>query len=311
MIRTIPKLEGGIVWIASYPKSGNTWLRIFLYHITRIILGVPLEGNDLDHLGRSSLYEARLLNLFEEFLGKPHHTVDWREILPIRPKVQAEIVRRTKRTTYVKTHLGLVNIKNTPAINLAVTLGAIYVVRNPLDVALSLSDHLGMTLDQAVTAMCIPGYYAPGDSEEVYEPWGSWSENVESWTGRPSPLIHIVRYEDLLANPIKSFRAVTDHLGLNPMPAQLAEAVELSSFSRLSAIEKEVDFRERSPHAERFFRVGRADQWRDKLTEEQVRRVVASGHRQMNRFGYLTAELRDYVPEDAVPEEADKAVRQA
>ncbi len=47
---------GGIVWLASYPKSGNTWLRIFLYHITRMMMGVPLDDNDLNKLDRSSLY---------------------------------------------------------------------------------------------------------------------------------------------------------------------------------------------------------------------------------------------------------------
>jgi hypothetical protein len=311
MIRTNPKFPGGIVWLASYPKSGNTWLRIFLYHITRIMVGVPLEGNDLHQLDRSSVYEAKLFTLFEEMLGKPVALADWREIVPIRPKVQAEIVNRARRMVFVKTHMGLVRILNTPTINLGVTLGAVYVVRNPLDAVLSLSDHLGMTLDDAVTVMCLPGYFAPSGSEEVYEPWTSWSENVESWTGRHSPIFHILRYEDMLANPIKAFRSVMDHLRQNPTPQQLAEAVELSSFSRLSEIEKEADFRERSSYAERFFRVGRAGQWPDKLSEEQVRRLVSAHYRQMSRFGYLTPELHRYLPDDAKLEELAEVARSA
>ena len=87
------------------------------------------------------------------------------------------------------------------------------------------------------------------------------------------------------------------------MPAQLAEAVELSSFSRLAGIEKGSDFRERSPHAERFFRVGRTDQWRDKLDEDQIRRMVSAHYRQMNRFGYLTEDLRTFLPETVTPQE--------
>jgi hypothetical protein len=303
MIRINPKVPGGIVWLASYPKSGNTWLRIFLYHITRIMVGVPLEGNDLHQLDRSSIYEARLFTLFEQLLGKPVAMADWREIVPIRPQVHDEIVKRSRRLTFVKTHMGLIRIMNTPAINLGVTLGAIYVVRNPLDVVLSLSDHLGMTLDDAITVMCLPGYYAPSGSEEVYEPWASWSENVESWTGRKSEIIHILRYEDMLANPAKCFRSVTDHLKQNPNSKQLAEAVELSAFSRLSSIEKEADFRERSSHAERFFRVGRAGQWPDKLSEDQIRRLVSANYRQMNRFGYLTEELHRYLPDGVKPDE--------
>ena len=311
MIRTNPNVPGGIVWLASYPKSGNTWLRVFLYHVTRMMVGVPLEGNDLHQLDRSSIYEARLFSLFEQFLGKPVAVSDWREIVPIRPQVHAEIVKRARQMVFVKTHMGLVRIKDAPTINLGVTLGAIYVVRNPLDVVLSLSDHLGMTLDDAITAMCLPGYYAPSGTEEVYEPWASWSENVESWTGKKSPIIHILRYEDMLANPIKAFRSVTNHLGQNPTPEQVAEAVELSAFSRLSSIEKEADFRERSSYAERFFRVGRAGQWPDKLSEDQIRRLVEANYRQMNRFGYLTEELHRFLPEGVKASDLDQLARTA
>jgi hypothetical protein len=307
MIRTIPKLPGGIVWLASYPKSGNTWLRVFLYHITRISLGIPLEGNDLHQLDRSSIYEARMFSLFAEMLGKPVAEADWREIVPIRPRLHAEVVRRSRRVTFVKTHMALAKVMNTPVINLDVTLGAVYVVRNPLDVVLSLADHLGFSVDEAITAMSMPGYYAKSAEEEVYEPWGSWSENIESWTGRKSDTIHVLRYEDLLDNPIKCFRSVTDHLRQNPMPAQLAEAVELSSFSRLSGIEKEADFRERSSHAERFFRVGRAGQWRDQLDDDQIRRMVSAQYRQMNRFGYLTEELHRFLPDGVSPDELGQA----
>lgn len=310
MIRTIPQVPGGIIWLASYPKSGNTWLRMLLYHTTRIMNGVPLEGNDLHQIDRSSLYEARAVSLFEEFLGQPVAVSSVQEIIEVRPKVQAEIARRSNRPISIKTHAALVNLMDTPVINTAVTCGAIYIVRNPLDIVLSLSDHLGYTIDETITVLCQPNYYSGGDAETVYEHWGSWSENVESWTNRQSELIYTLRYEDLLANPIKGFRSATDHLQINPTPTQLAQAVELSDFSRLGAIEKENDFRERSPYAERFFRVGRANQWPDKLTPEQIGRVVAANHVQMSRCGYITDELRRYIPTEVDPETPDQAATQ-
>jgi hypothetical protein len=285
MIRIDPSNPQGIVWLASYPKSGNTWLRIFLYHITRIMRGVPLEGNDLNRLDRSSVYEARLVPLFEHFLKRPVTEVTWEDIVPIRPQVHAEIVRRAKQLMLVKTHLALVAVNGTPVINLGVTLGAVYVVRNPLD--------------DAVECMCLDGYRVPHTAIEVYEPWGSWRENVGSWTSTGQKTILPIRYEDMLSSPSKTFRAVTNHLGQNPTAAQLDEAIGLSSFERLSEIEKEVPFRERSRNAERFFRVGRAGQWQDKLNEAQVRRLVSFNHRYMRRFGYLTPELEKYVTSDA------------
>lgn len=299
MIKIDPKNPQGIVWLASYPKSGNTWLRIFLYHITRIQMGVPLEGNDLNRLNRSSIYEARLTPLFDHFLGRPTAEVEWQDIVPIRPQVQAEIVKRTKQVMLVKTHLALISVDGTPVINLGVTLGAVYIVRNPLDVVLSLSDHMGIPLEYAVECMCLDGYRVPHTAIEVYEPWGSWRENVGSWSSTGQKTILPIRYEDMLSAPSQTFRAVLTHLGQNPTAAQIDEAIGLSSFERLSEIEKEVPFRERSANAERFFRVGRADQWRDKLNEAQIQRMVSFNHRYMRRFGYLTPDLEKYVTSDA------------
>lgn len=310
MIRFNPEDPGGIVWLASYPKSGNTWLRMVLYHTTRIMLGVPLEGNDLHQLDRSSLYEARALNLFEELLGKPLATATWREIVPVRPRVHAEIARRADRPIYVKTHSALFSVMNTPVINLDATLGGVYIVRNPLDIVLSLADHLGTTIDETITIMCKAGYHTTGSDDTVYEHWASWSENVDSWTSRTPEQFLALRYEDMLDNPIKTFRAATDHLRLGVKAEQLAEAIELCDFSRLGAMEKESDYRERSPHAERFFRVGRAGQWPDKLTSEQIHRIVATCYREMSHFGYLTEELRAEVPDWVDLDALDQAANQ-
>jgi hypothetical protein len=293
---------GGIIWLASYPKSGNTWLRIFLYQITRIVRGIPLDGNDLNRLDRSSLYEARMFSLFADLIGKPVLETEPPEIIEARPRVHAEVARRAKGTLFVKTHMALAKILNTPTINMDATLGAIYVVRNPLDLVFSLSDHIGMTVDDAIAVASKPGYYSATGSDEVYEPWGSWSENVESWAAGPKELIHIIRYEDMLDQPARVFRSVMAHLRQRPTDEQLREAIELSSFERLSELEKTSAFRERSENAERFFRVGRKDQWQGKLTEAQIRKLVGAHYRTMKRFGYLTPELHKYLPDNIDPQ---------
>jgi hypothetical protein len=296
MIRNKPR---GIVWLASYPKSGNTWLRIFLYHVTRIMMGVPLDGNDLNLLDRSSYYEARLVSLFDKFLGRPTEEVEWRDIVPVRPRVHAEVARLVNGPMLLKTHLALIKVEGTPVINLDVTLGAVYIVRNPLDVVLSLSDHIGIPLEYAVETLCLDGYQIPHTAIEVYEPWGSWRENVGSWTSTGQKTILPIRYEDMLASPARTFRAVMNHLGQKPTDEQINEAIELSRFERLSEIEKEVPFRERAAGTARFFRVGRAGQWQDILSEAQVERIVSFNHRYMRRFGYLTPDLEKYVSDDA------------
>ena len=76
-------------------------------------------------------------------------------------------------------------------------------------------------------------------------------------------------------------------LGLSPPPERLTKAIEFSSFQALRAQEESAGFRERAERQERFFRVGKAGQWREVLTEAQVRRIVSSHREQMARFGYV------------------------
>ena len=111
--------------------------------------------------------------------------------------------------------------------------------------------------------------------------------HVRSWTHRAHPGLHVIRYEDLLDDPSKAFGGVARFLGLSPPPERLAKAIEFSSFGVLRAQEESVGFRERAEKQERFFREGKAGQWREVLTEAQVRRIVSRHRDQMARFGYV------------------------
>ena len=125
----------------------------------------------------------------------------------------------------------------------------------------------------------------------VYEVHGSWSQHVLSWTRKPHHALHVVRYEDMLADPKTAFAAMARHLHLASTPPQLAQAIERSSFARLQAQEKEKGFRERPPNADQsFFREGRAGQWKEVLTTAQIDRIVRDHSEQMQRFGYLPLE---------------------
>lgn len=291
-----PQRPTGIVWIASYPKSGNTWVRVFLHNLMLIQMGAPLNDTDLDQVARNAVSEASLIRLFEEFAGKPVMEATVEEIAAARPKVHEAVRQRTPTVGLLKTHNILGRIFGVPTINPDATAGAIYVVRNPLDVVLSLQDHLGATLPEAILAMESENFASLPEARQVYEMWGSWSQNVETWTSDPRDFIIIVRYEDMLDNPIPTFRAVATHLHQAPTDAQLALAVERSSFKRLNRQEQEVGFREKAARGSAFFRVGRAGQWRDQLDENQIRRIVARHHKQMERFGYLTEDMMRYVP---------------
>jgi hypothetical protein len=253
----------------------------------RIQGGFPREEDELNKLDRASTYEGRLFSLFEQFLGKPLATATRAEVSAVRPRVHAAIAQRAPAVALVKTHNVLGSIAGIPIINPAVSAGTVYMVRDPRDIALSLASHLGVTPDEAITVMTTKGYRNNNTAETAFEIWGSWSEHVLSWTTHAQEAVIAVRYEDLLADPIKHFTAIVAHLRQYPTPEQIAEAVELSTFDKLRAAEDMRDFRERSERAERFFRQGRAGEWREKLSEGQVQRIVEAHHGQMRHFGYL------------------------
>lgn len=280
------KKHAGIIWLASFPKSGNTWTRAFLHNLLKIMQG---ESDGLTSVNKMAEYSTWEIGakLYEKILGKPVGEATRAEIANARPLAQAELAGQSEGMILVKTHNALVLDRGFSTINFAVTSGAIYVVRNPLDVAISYSHHVSRTIDQAIKAMEIRGVETHVNENVVYEVYGSWSQHVESWTKKPHRAIYVMRYEDMLDNPAVTFGKLAQHLLLNPTPDQLEKAIELSSFDRLQKLEQDEGFVEKPKAAEKFFREGRAGQWQAILTGEQINRIIAVHGDQMAKFGYL------------------------
>lgn len=276
--------KSGLIWLASYPKSGNTWARIFLSNLAAIMAGES-EKLELNTIARFS-HSADFQRYFEEILGFKPTARHCNEIAAARQKVQQKIADTYEGLIFLKTHNALVNDRGHSVVNFAVTSGAVYIVRNPLDVAISLAHHGGITIDEAIQTMASEDSESRVDDKLVNEIWSSWSRHVSSWTRKPHPAIRVMRYEDMLADPLSSFTALAQHLRLDATPAQLALAVERSSFENLQGEEERAGFVERPQQAERFFREGRVGQWREVLTQQQIERVVAAHREQMARFGY-------------------------
>jgi Sulfotransferase domain len=278
--------QSGIVWIASYPKSGNTWARAFLHNLVRVRNGEGGE-QDINEMARFSTWELDKLQ-YAKFLGfAPDNTKHRPEIAATRHKVQQEIADSVSGLVFVKTHNALVLDRGHSTINFAVTTGAVYVIRNPLDIAISYAHHGGVSIDETIEIMAAKDAETAGSDGAIYEVQGSWSQHVGSWTGKPHRAVHVMRYEDMLADPMKAFGALAQHLLLAPTRRQLKKAIELSSFARLQAQERGKGFRERPPAADAsFFREGRAGQWKEQLTPLQIDRIVRDHGEQMQRFGY-------------------------
>jgi hypothetical protein len=272
----------GIIWLASYPKSGNTWLRSFLHNFLR----APDRSYDINKLTDLTAGESMTeLYRAEDPLLDEHYTDD--RVRELRPLVHRAISRRSPDTVLVKTHNALAEIDGAPLISLDVTAGAIYVVRNPLDVAISFSHHNRTTVDNIVEFMNTRAAATTSNATNVYEFYDTWSGHVASWTATPSPTLHVMRYEDMLANPQKSFAGVVKFLGIEAPRQRIEKAVRLSSFQVLKEQERRQGFRERPRAMDAFFREGKAGQWKKVLTKEQVAAIVSAHREQMERFGYV------------------------
>lgn len=274
----------GILWLASYPKSGNTWMRAFL---ANLILDAP-EPLPLKRISEVCPSEPTEIWYRPFAQGKAVAEIPAREIAALRVKAQERAVSLNKNIIPMKTHSYLGEDCGHPIISMKATFGAIYIIRDPRDVVISAADHFGLSIDGMIEKMADPlATCAAMPGTIVHELQSSWSNHVESWTKWNHPGIFVVRYEDLLANPVDQFGRVARRFGIAKDAARIRKAVEFSSFKQLQTLEAEQGFVERSLHSERFFRSGRSGSWRDKLTAEQVKRIESDHAVQMKRFGYL------------------------
>ncbi len=272
----------GIIWLASYPKSGNTWVRSFLQNI----IAAP---NDMVHINELSqfAYGDGQKFWYEQVAGGSLEGLNPEDVMKLTPKAQELMVRSRPQTVFVKTHNWLGRSWDIPFITAEATAGAIHIIRNPLDVSISLAHHFGFSIDEAIDFMNNSDAQTPEDNYKLAQFYGSWSDHTNSWKKFNPQYIHRVRYEDLLHKPGVAFSGITKFLGLKPPKKILAKAIKASSFKVLQSQEKKDGFLEKSDKAELFFRSGKAGGWKNVLSDDQVRKLVECHSDVMEEFGYL------------------------
>ncbi len=226
---------GSIVWLASYPKSGNTWVRYFL-HVLPEAHAAPLNRLNASSTGDASA------DWYRPLLRRPLEESTYEEIAKVRPHAIRHMAASKPGLVFIKTHNALVAHAGSPMIDTAVTSGAIYIVRNPLDVAISLAGFLAKTLDEAIDEITRTGAVMPSSDRFAYQYFGSWSEHVESWTRRPMRQLYVMRYEDMLDRPRETFGALARFLLLKATPDEIDAAIAASSFDKLRKEEEELGF---------------------------------------------------------------------
>jgi hypothetical protein len=292
---------GGIWWLASYPKSGNTWLRAI---VASLVSGRGADINAMGFLGRISSDRFG----FDDALGIDSADLSRELEMNLRPRAYEVWAAETERPLYCKAHDAYhLTSAGEPLFSAAATLGAVYVVRDPRAVAVSFAEYRARSIDEVIARMDDPdnafadavGRLPPQLRQRLLR----WSDHVDSWLAAPFPVL-VLRYEDLRADPIAGVTRLTAFLRLEADAGRIAAAVEATTFERLQAQEREVGFIERPRTAQAFFREGSIDGWRRVLTPEQAARIVAAHGATMQRLGYDVNLAPTRAPREAAQETA-------
>lgn len=284
-------MSKGIYWLASYPKSGNTWFRIVL---TNVLHGkdAPI---DLDQLDAGSMASNRMW--VNQALGFDSTYLSDDELDKLRPFIYAWYARENPSISYHKIHDAYTYLDQaTPLIPTDGCLGAIYIVRNPLDVAISFAHHSNCSIDMMIELMRDETLSVPIEinrHRQLRQHLLSWSKHVKSWQSATNIRVLLLRYEDMLFSPMVTFRKAMDFLHINVADADLQQAIDNASFKKLQKHEMDVGFKEKSRVSNQFFRKGIAGDWEATLNEQQVQTIISNHAEVMFQHGYLD---QDYQP---------------
>ncbi|MGE0449975.1 MAG: sulfotransferase domain-containing protein [Vicinamibacterales bacterium] len=272
---------GNLVWVASFPKSGNTWVRMFIATYL-----AACDRTDLALMKEYSGSESALCD-FAQVAGKPIEDLTREDIAAQRDAVQEHLANVFNRHV-VKTHCARLDLALRPLIVSRLTRAGVYVVRNPLDIVDSLADHANMSLDAAIGWMNEPSHRLRGTLTHAAQYAGTWSHHVRTWTQHQEFPLLVMRYEDVKADPVHQFTRLVRFLEWDYDAERLRRAVELTSFEALKRAEDLGGFEETSPMARsaRFFRHGRAGRFKEVLSVEQVARVIRDHGEMMRMVGY-------------------------
>ena len=271
---------GKIVWIASYPKSGNTWMRMFLMHYfsRRDVLPPDAAQGFAPNENNGRFYQP--------FLPISADKLPDTALASVRPLAQHAISKMSDSYVFAKTHHWFGTHHGIPTVSLDDSAASVYLVRNPLDVVVSYAYFRNVSYDQAIDWVLAKDRILPRITKGSYFAAGSWSQNVSSWRNQRQLPCTILRYEDIVSNPKEQFRGLLRSWGLNINPKRLTSAIDLTSLGALKAAEARYGFQERPISTKAFFRSGKTGEGYEKLTKLQRLRVINACDQEMSEFGY-------------------------
>jgi len=278
-----------IIWLASYPKSGNTLLRS--------ILSSYFYSND-------GIFTFENLEKISQFPQTSHlmsigvDVDNEKEVFKNFINAQNFINQDKKKVKFFKTHSSLCKMYNSNFTDLKNTLGAIYIIRDPRNVVTSLAHHYNLSIDQATDVMIDKNRLMDKTPKNCRVFLGSWNFNYNSWKNlKDQNKFLLIKYEDLINKKktvlLKIFKYL-DLLGLksNLDMTKLNKAIKTTEFENMKKKEENETFYEavidkNTGKRKNFFNLGPKNDWRRLLDKKNIDKIEKNFEKEMVELGYL------------------------
>ena len=289
-----------IFWISSYPRSGNTWIRLILCGLfftkdgnlenLDILIKIPKFDslNNFEFVKEISIDDYNLIFKENEYDEKTIITYSkyWIE-------AQKRIKSNEEKYTFFKTHNARIKLKDNYYTNALTTYGFIYLSRDPRDVVLSYSKH--MNTDLNFTIDFLNNDHIMGNKKidnRMPEIILNWKDHYRSWRKFIVVPSLFLKYEDLLddiereINKILNFFYENFNIDISNKNKKINNIIKSTNFDTLKNIEKNKGFFEKSEFSD-FFRSGKKKQWENKLNQNQINLIEKFFRDQMIELKYL------------------------
>lgn len=275
-----------IIWLASYPKSGNTWVRGFI-----ISLLYTTEGT-------SNLEDFKKINQYPLKSHFESLTTDFNDIVKFKKYYHKsqDIINLDNKIKLLKTHNALLNVDGDNFSSTKNTLGVIHIVRDPRNVVTSLKHHYSIpNYEKAKEFLFDEKRIIFGNFDKKDYPLPalltSWKTHYLSWKQVKLNYL-LIKYEDLLDNPIKEFNKISNYLSkllnLKISEKKIENSIRSNSFYNLKKMEESKGFGEFITHDNiKFFNLGPKNNWKTLLEKKTSAEIKAKFNNEMKELGYI------------------------
>ena len=287
-----------IIWIASYPKSGNTWIRTI---ISQLIFDQKTNDNSwLSNLHKKIDTYPKLKHFNNINPSTKNKNIYSKDETIMNWIVSQKIINQNKNAKFFKTHNMFCSIKvdnnDFSFTDLNNTLGVIHVVRDPRNVVTSLKNHYFFkSYNEALNMLCEKKSWIGVLENEIPQALGSWEDHYKSWNLFPKNYI-LFKYEEILSNPKKQIKRLIEYLEkfapIKYDEEKIDEIVDKTSFENLKTLENQGFFLEKpvnltTKETNNFFFLGPKNDFK-KLLDEKTRYAIEKNFKKtMQELGYL------------------------